>query len=125
MLVGNKKNHSIQLPPSSGGCNIGSLLAWIRDNLLQERSELFLANPEAKSLDVRPGILVLVNDSDWELLGQTEYELEVSISLLFQFYFDVEINFLVFFRTETRSPSCPPCMGARLPTRVVKDYAIF
>lgn len=25
---------------------------------------------------VRPGILVLVNDTDWELLGELDYELQ-------------------------------------------------
>ncbi|KAK0075673.1 hypothetical protein PV325_004837, partial [Microctonus aethiopoides] len=39
------------------------LLFWIRDNLLRERRELFLQNDT-----VRPGILVLINDADWELL---------------------------------------------------------
>ena len=56
---------------------LGNLLHWIKENLLQERPELFLKDPAAKELDVRPGILVLVNESDWELCGQTDYELEV------------------------------------------------
>ena len=29
-------------------------------------------------LQVRPGILVLVNDSDWELLGELEYIVQAS-----------------------------------------------
>nr|CAD7602738.1 unnamed protein product [Timema genevievae] len=45
------------------------LLVWIKDNLLKERPELFVQGDI-----VRPGILVLVNDSDWELLGQLTYE---------------------------------------------------
>ena len=32
---------------------------------------------------VRPGILVLINDADWELMGQLEYELEQGDTILF------------------------------------------
>jgi hypothetical protein len=41
---------------------VGGLLVWIRDHLLKERPELFLkdATAAADSVDVRPGILVLV-----------------------------------------------------------------
>ena len=51
---------------------------FLSDNLLQERPELFM-----KERTVRPGILVLVNDADWELLGQLEYELEQGDTILF------------------------------------------
>ena len=51
---------------------------FLSDNLLQERPELFL-----KEGTVRPGILVLVNDADWELLGQQEYEIEQGDTILF------------------------------------------
>jgi ubiquitin related modifier 1 len=43
----------------------------MRDNLLRERLELFMQGDS-----VRPGILVLVNDTDWELLGELEYEIQ-------------------------------------------------
>jgi ubiquitin related modifier 1 len=43
----------------------------MRDNLLRERLELFMQGGS-----VRPGILVLVNDTDWELLGELEYEIQ-------------------------------------------------
>ena len=42
---------------------IRKLLPWLEKNLLKERPELFLQEET-----VRPGILVLVNDADWELL---------------------------------------------------------
>ena len=81
LLVGKVRQHQINLPPQDGQTQwtIGNLLNWIKKNLLEERPELFLRDPAAKELDVRPGILVLVNESDWELLGQTSYELEVRI----------------------------------------------
>ena len=77
LLFGKTRQHKVQLPLSESKWTIGRLLAWIKDNILEERPELFLKDPSSSHLDVRPGILVLVNDSDWELLGQTEYELEV------------------------------------------------
>lgn len=76
LLFGKNRQHKVELPRVDSKWTIGKLLAWIKDNLLQERPELFLKDPSASQLDVRPGILVLVNESDWELLGQTEYELE-------------------------------------------------
>ncbi|KAF5928226.1 hypothetical protein HPG69_016599 [Diceros bicornis minor] len=46
--------------------DIRNLLVWIKKNLLKERPELFLQGDS-----VRPGILVLINDADWELLVST------------------------------------------------------
>ena len=69
-----RKEHKISLPdkPEAGDVwRIQELLYWIRDNLLQERPELFL-----KDNTVRPGILVLVNEADWELMGELEYGIE-------------------------------------------------
>jgi ubiquitin related modifier 1 len=47
---------------SEGVWTVGKLLVWIRENLLKERPELFLKDAAAskESIDVRPGILVLV-----------------------------------------------------------------
>ena len=81
------KHHEIQLKAVNNATTsretqwtLGRLLGWIRDNLLTpDRPELFLKDKNEKDatrLDVRPGILVLVNDADWELVGQTEYALE-------------------------------------------------
>ncbi|KAL7155964.1 hypothetical protein ABFS83_03G111200 [Erythranthe nasuta] len=47
------------------------LLSWVRTNLIKERPEMFM-----KGDTVRPGVLVLVNDCDWELSGQLETMLE-------------------------------------------------
>jgi len=46
--------------------------------LLKERPELFIQGDS-----VRPGILVLVNDADWELLGELDYQLQDQDSILF------------------------------------------
>lgn len=50
----------------------------MKDNLLTERLELFMQGDS-----VRPGILVLVNDTDWELLGELEYELQENDNISF------------------------------------------
>ncbi|KAL1825393.1 hypothetical protein DCAR_0313550 [Daucus carota subsp. sativus] len=47
------------------------LLVWVGKNLIKERPEMFM-----KGDTVRPGVLVLVNDCDWELSGQLDTLLE-------------------------------------------------
>lgn len=76
LLVNNVSQHSVDLDGSKW--NIASLLEWIKTNLIKERPELFLQGGS-----VRPGILVLINDADWELLGQLDYELQEGDSILF------------------------------------------
>ena len=80
LLFGKIRQHKVALPleeVDKSSWTVGQLLAWIKDNLLTERPELFLKDPAAKELDVRPGILVLINEADWELMGQTQHVLEV------------------------------------------------
>ena len=43
----------------------------LRTNHLKEKEELFI-----QSGNVRPGIIVLVNDTDWELLDNEKYVVE-------------------------------------------------
>lgn len=57
---------------------IGNLLLYIKDNLLKERPELFMQGET-----VRPGILVLVNDADWELMGELDYEIQPNDRIVF------------------------------------------
>ena len=42
------------------------------------RKELFVLNG-----NIRPGILVLINDADWELEGEDKYELKREDNVLF------------------------------------------
>nr|CAD7573781.1 unnamed protein product [Timema californicum] len=65
-------------PHTGSHRSLKRLLVWIKDNLLKERPELFVQGDI-----VRPGILVLVNDSDWELLGQLTYEVKDGDNVLF------------------------------------------
>lgn len=57
---------------------MSTLVEYIRTHLIKEREELFVENDH-----VRPGILVLINDSDWELEGEMCYELKPGDRVVF------------------------------------------
>lgn len=58
---------------------IRSLLPWIAEHLMKtDRPELLIENGT-----VRPGILVLVNDTDWELLGELNYSIKPNDTITF------------------------------------------
>ncbi|CAD7667947.1 unnamed protein product [Nyctereutes procyonoides] len=78
LLFDGVKKHQVTLPGQEEPWDIRSLLVWIKKNLLKERPELFIQGDS-----VRPGILVLVNDADWELLGELDYQLQDQDSILF------------------------------------------
>ncbi|XP_076875180.1 ubiquitin-related modifier 1 isoform X6 [Brachyhypopomus gauderio] len=71
LLFDGVKDQHVTLPSQSKPWNMKQLLAWIRGNLLRDRPELFVQGDS-----VRPGILVLINDTDWELMGELEYQLQ-------------------------------------------------
>eukprot|EP00057_Strongylocentrotus_purpuratus_P022293 XP_011676767.1 PREDICTED: ubiquitin-related modifier 1 isoform X2 [Strongylocentrotus purpuratus] len=78
LLFGKIKHHEAVLNCSDKKCTIKTLLVWIKDNLLKERPELFIQGDT-----VRPGILVLVNDADWELMGELDYEIQNNDKIIF------------------------------------------
>ncbi|XP_050514435.1 ubiquitin-related modifier 1 [Diabrotica virgifera virgifera] len=78
LLFGNKKSHDVDLPEKENSWTIGNLLIWMKDNMLQERPELFLQDKS-----VRPGILVLVNDADWELMDTVNYLIQPNDKIIF------------------------------------------
>jgi ubiquitin related modifier 1 len=81
------------------------LIHHMRDHMLQERAELFMENGTVwaivlcficlssveiasvltmfASLHRRPGILVLINDTDWELEGEGDYQLKDGDEIVF------------------------------------------
>lgn len=77
LLFDKIKRHEIKLPLSQQW-NIQHLIMWIKDNMLKERPELFV-----QGQTVRPGILVLVNDADWELMGDLSYEIQNDDTITF------------------------------------------
>ncbi|KAL0037579.1 hypothetical protein WJX77_003614 [Trebouxia sp. C0004] len=79
ILFGNQSSTVVEVvPKQSPELTLGELLLWLRDNLLTERPELFL-----QGSTVRPGILVLVNDVDWELSGMSDTILEDGDTVVF------------------------------------------
>ena len=78
LLFGNVKKHRLSLPVQDKRWTLRLLINWVRQNMLKERPELFMQGE-----NVRPGILVLVNDTDWELLGQLDYIIEEGDSVVF------------------------------------------
>lgn len=78
LLFDNIKKHTVKLPSKEQPWTLRHLISWIRTHLLKERPELFVQGET-----VRPGILVLINDTDWELLGELEYEVQNGDSVIF------------------------------------------
>ena len=68
LLFNNEKNHTVEIPE---GSTLQQLLFYVRDNLLRERPEMFLDGST-----VRAGVLVLINDTDWELCEKETTVLE-------------------------------------------------
>lgn len=64
LLFDNQRHIEVDIPATTNALTVGYTMAWMRDNLLKERPEMFM-----KGDTIRPGVLVLVNDADWELSG--------------------------------------------------------
>ncbi|GAB4844415.1 ubiquitin-like protein [Ancistrocladus abbreviatus] len=73
LLCDSVKVHNVNVDLQNGQekLTMKRLLSWVQMNLIKERPEMFM-----KGDTVRPGVLVLVNDCDWELSGQLETTLE-------------------------------------------------
>ena len=79
LIFGGIKNQDVDVPaPTDRSLNMLDVMMYCRDNLLTERPELFM-----KGNGVRPGILVLLNDADWELHGTTDAEVEEGDQVVF------------------------------------------
>lgn len=103
LLFANIRSHKISIPAvvpnddaETKAADITYLIHYLRDHLLKERPELFIEN-ETVSVALssfvlcrlttlfpsRPGILVLVNDTDWELEGEGDYVLKDGDEIVF------------------------------------------
>ncbi|KAG5643495.1 Ubiquitin- modifier 1 [Asterophora parasitica] len=82
LLFSNQRSHAVTIPSTdpatSKPTDLQNLIFYLRDNLLKERVELFVETDT-----VRPGILVLVNDTDWELEGEGDYVLKDNDEIVF------------------------------------------
>ncbi|PGG97871.1 hypothetical protein GX51_07113 [Blastomyces parvus] len=86
-LFSNERKHALSIPatypsPSNGEpepTSIASLVHYLLENIMKDqRRELFVLDGA-----VRPGILVLINDADWELEGEEKYQIQQGDNILF------------------------------------------
>lgn len=75
-LFNDHKYLTVTPPPSVS--NLGDLIKWVKNSLITHRHDLF-----ADGDKLRPGVLVLVNDVDWELENTTEYSLQSNDRIAF------------------------------------------
>ncbi|KAL1296572.1 hypothetical protein AAFC00_000070 [Neodothiora populina] len=82
MIFSNQRNHKVSLPShdeQGRPVNVAFLIKHLCENMMQkEKKELFILDDS-----VRPGILVLINDADWELEGEDQYELQPRDNIVF------------------------------------------
>ncbi|EYC18570.1 hypothetical protein Y032_0027g1591 [Ancylostoma ceylanicum] len=71
-LVGNQKEHKVTVPCDGDSVTVFELIRYVKEVMLKDcnRSDLLVEGGT-----VRPGVLVLVNECDWELLGCEKAEL--------------------------------------------------
>ncbi len=72
MMFDGKKALSLELSPEiAQDLTMEKLIDYLKKNHLRDKEEMFV-----QGNSVRPGIIVLVNDTDWELLDTVKYRLE-------------------------------------------------
>ncbi|CCE65423.1 hypothetical protein TPHA_0L00670 [Tetrapisispora phaffii CBS 4417] len=74
VIVGKERIHKVEVTRDDGNAvNVGDLIDYIVAKMIKEKNdvEVFIDNGS-----IRPGILTLINDTDWELEGEKEYELD-------------------------------------------------
>ncbi|EEH16880.1 hypothetical protein PABG_06967 [Paracoccidioides brasiliensis Pb03] len=82
-LFSNKRKHTLSVPATTAvtgePTTISSLVHHLVENVMQDqRRELFVLDGA-----IRPGILVLINDADWELEGEEKYRIQQGDNILF------------------------------------------
>lgn len=75
LLFGGARKIPVVMPDDS---SISDLIIWLKDNKLELRQDLFVSGNS-----VRPGILVLINDVDWEIEGTKNYKLKNNDTITF------------------------------------------
>ncbi|OTB05883.1 hypothetical protein M426DRAFT_126490 [Hypoxylon sp. CI-4A] len=82
MLFSDQRRHSLSIPATnkhSKPVTIADLIDYLCENTMKDtRKELFVLQDH-----LRPGILVLINDADWELEGEEAYEIQSGDNILF------------------------------------------
>ncbi|ESO07706.1 hypothetical protein HELRODRAFT_98446 [Helobdella robusta] len=81
LMFDHMKLHNITLPlpdEEQPPWTMKLLLDWIKLNMIRENADLFI-----QAGTIKPGILVLINDEDWELCGQLDYEIQDNDQIVF------------------------------------------
>ncbi|KAI1099880.1 ubiquitin related modifier 1 [Jackrogersella minutella] len=82
MLFSDQRRHSLSIPAANKegkSVTIADLIEYLCENTMKDtRKELFVLEDH-----LRPGILVLVNEADWELEGEEAYEVQAGDNILF------------------------------------------
>lgn len=78
LLFDKQKSLRIELPKSKQEWTIGKLIEHLGTNYVKERVELFSTGDR-----IRPGILVLVNEVDYEIVGGHNYVIKDNDTILF------------------------------------------
>ena len=102
MLFGGRKQIDLEAELST----VQELILYLKDNELSERAELFIDGESLYFLGEligfisrRSGILVLINDIDWEVMEKEKTELTVSCPSSYSFFtfFSFVLSFPVLF----------------------------
>ncbi|KAI5367905.1 Putative Beta-grasp domain superfamily protein [Septoria linicola] len=82
LLFSDQRKHAVNLPAQDSQGNaatVAFLIQWLCDNLMKDpRKDMFVLDDT-----VRPGVLVLINDADWELEGEEKYEVQPRDTIVF------------------------------------------
>lgn len=66
--------HKVELPFEEGEATMMDLVSHVAKTLITDEKDIPVFLEDGT---VRPGILVLINDTDWELEGMEEYVVEL------------------------------------------------
>ena len=79
MYFHNERELQIDLsPPAGSEYTMTNLIEKLRVGYMSDKEEMFVQNGT-----VRPGIIVLINDTDWELEGTTDYAIQNNDTIAF------------------------------------------
>ncbi|OBT48281.1 hypothetical protein VE00_01212 [Pseudogymnoascus sp. WSF 3629] len=80
-LTSSKRIHRVAIPSTLEGrpTDVAGLVRWVAKEMMAgDGGEMFIQGE-----GVRPGILVLINDADWELEGGESYLVQPGDNILF------------------------------------------
>ncbi|AGO11760.1 AaceriADL014Wp [[Ashbya] aceris (nom. inval.)] len=73
VIFDKQRKHQVSVEGANGSVTVGDLIDYIVSNMIQNQKDVpvFLEDNT-----IRPGILTLINDTDWELEGEKDHVLE-------------------------------------------------